>query len=92
STDGGATFPDGSEQPIGATFDSMTAPIARGFFLGDYEGLQPSGSGFLAVYVKTNCDAPYPSSNPYCAPADSSTSNPHTTNTNPTDVFVAVLS
>ena len=92
STDGGATFPDSSEQPIGATFDSMTAPIARGFFLGDYEGLQPSGSGFLAVYVKTNCDAPYPPSNPYCAPADSSTSNPHTTNTNPTDVFVATLS
>jgi len=92
SIDGGATFPDSSEQPIGATFDSRTAPIARGFFLGDYEGLQPSGSGFLAVYVKTNCDAPYPASNPYCAPADSSTSSPHTTNTNPTDVFVATLS
>jgi hypothetical protein len=91
STDGGAHFPDSSEQQIGATFDSMTAPIARGFFLGDYEGLQPSGSGFLAVYVKTNCDAPYPQSNPYCAPADSNTSNPHTTNTNPTDVFVATL-
>ena len=92
STDRGATFPDSSEQQIGATFDSMTAPIARGFFLGDYEGLQPSGSGFLAVYVKTNCDAPYPSSNPFCAPANSNTSNPPTTNTNPTDVFSAILS
>jgi len=92
STDGGASFPDSSEQQIGATFDSMTAPIARGFFLGDYEGLQPSGSGFLAVYVKTNCDAPYPSSNPFCAPANSNTSNPPTTNTNPTDVFSAILS
>jgi len=92
STDRGASFPDSSEQQIGTTFDAMTAPIARGFFLGDYEGLQPSGNGFLAVYAKTNCDAPYPTSNKFCEPADSSTSNPHTNNTNPTDVFSAILS
>jgi Neuraminidase (sialidase) len=88
STDGGATF--GNEQHIGPTFDLSTAPVARGFFLGDYEGLQPSGTGFLAVFVKTNCDAPYPSSNPLCAPASSNTTS--TTNTNPTDVFSAALS
>jgi hypothetical protein len=66
-----------------------TAPVARGFFLGDYEALQPSGNGFLAVYVKTNCDAPYPPSNPLCAPASSNTTP--TTNTNPTDVFSVSL-
>jgi len=88
STDGGVTW--GDERHIDGSFDSRTAPVARGFFLGDYEGLQPSGSGFLAVYVRTNCVAPY--TDLACAPADSSTSNPHTTNTNPTDVFSAILS
>ena len=88
SSDGGATW--GNEQRItSASFDLTTAPVARGFFLGDYEGLQPSGSGFLAVYVKTNCDAPYPASNPLCAPASSNTAP--TSNTNPNDVFSASL-
>ena len=88
SSDGGTTW--GSEQHIAGSFDLTTAPVARGFFLGDYEGLQPSGSGFLAVFVKTNCDAPYPASNPLCAPASSNTTP--TTNTNPNDVFSAALS
>ena len=87
STNGGATW--GSEQHIAGPFDLSTAPVARGFFLGDYEALQPSGSGFLSVFVKTNCDAPYPTSNPLCAPASSNTTP--TTNTNPTDVFSASL-
>jgi hypothetical protein len=87
STDSGATF--GGEQHIAGSFDLRTAPVARGFFLGDYEGLQPSGSGFLAVFAKTNCDAPYPASNPLCAPASSNLKA--TTNTNPNDVFSAFL-
>jgi len=87
STNGGATW--GNEQQIAGSFDLMTAPVARGFFLGDYEALQPSGSGFLAVFVKTNCDAPYPTSNSLCAPASSNTTP--TSNTNPTDVFSASL-
>ena len=87
STDGGANW--GNEQHIAGSFDLSTAPVARGFFLGDYEALQPSGSGFMAVYVKTNCDAPYRASNPLCAPASSNTTP--TTNTNPTDVFSASL-
>jgi Neuraminidase (sialidase) len=84
STDGGATW---TEQHLAGSFDLRTAPIARGFFLGDYEGLQPSGSGFLAVFVKTNCDAPYPAANPLCAPASSNVAP--TSNTNPNDVFSA---
>ena len=78
STDGGATW--GGERHLAGPFDFSTAPVARGFFLGDDEALQPSGTGFLAVYVKTNCNAPYPSSNPLCAPASSNTTP--TTNTN----------
>ncbi len=88
STDGGATF--GNEQHIAGSFDLRTAPVARGFFLGDYEALQPSGSGFLAVFVKTNCDAPYPASNLLCALASSNVTP--TSNTNPNDVFSAQLS
>ncbi len=88
STDGGATF--GNEQHIAGSFDLRTAPVARGFFLGDYEALQPSGGGFLAVFVKTNCDAPYPATNPLCAPASSNVTS--TSNTNPNDVFSAQLS
>ena len=94
STDGGLTFPN--EQHIAGSFDSRTAPVARGFFLGDYAGLQPSGSGFQAVFVKTNCNATDPDtgqvfpSGGLCAPASSNIVP--TTNTNPTDVFVATLS
>ena len=93
STDGGAHF--GNEQRITATpFDAMTAPVARGFFLGDYEGLQPQGNGFGALFVKTNCDAldsagqSWPSGGA-CAPASSTTTA--TTNTNPTDAFYSFL-
>jgi hypothetical protein len=94
STDGGVTF--GNEQHIAGSFDSRTAPVARGFFLGDYAGLQPSGSGFLSVFVKTNCNATDPAtgqlfpSGGLCAAASSNITP--TTNTNPTDVFVAFLS
>jgi hypothetical protein len=94
STDGGATF--GNEQRITTTsFDSRTAPVARGFFLGDYEGLQPVGSGsFGAMFVKTNCDSTDGAGQVFlsggaCAPA-SSTSGA-TSNTNPTDAFYSVL-
>jgi hypothetical protein len=88
SADGGATF---TEQHIAGPFDEMSAPVARGFFLGDYEGLQSSASGFEALFVMTNCTPPYdPTSNPDCGPASSNVSP--TPNTNPTDVFAAALS
>ena len=87
STDGGASF--GNEQRITSTsFDQLSAPFARGFFLGDYEGLQPSGTGFEALYVTTNCLAPYKGT--ACGPA--SNSGTSTPNTNPTDVFAAAIS
>jgi hypothetical protein len=96
STDGGVTF--GNEHHIAGPFDQMTAPVARGFFLGDYEGLQPKGNGFQAAFVKTNCNALdaagqiYPTTGPSadaCAAASSNVAL--TTNTNPTDVFTKTL-
>jgi hypothetical protein len=88
SKDGGATF--GGEQRITTqSFDQLTAPFARGFFLGDYEALQPAGTGFQALFVKTNCDAPFPSTNPFCAPASNNITP--SSNTRPTDVFTARL-
>jgi hypothetical protein len=84
STDGGAHF--GTPIHLAGSFDEMSAPVARGFFLGDYEGLAASGTGFESVFVATNCTPPYdPTTNPDCGPASSSKAA--TPNTNPTDVF-----
>ena len=52
SSDHGATF--GNEQHVAGSFDMLTAPVARGFFVGDYEGLAASGSAFVACFVKAN--------------------------------------
>jgi hypothetical protein len=87
STDGGKTW--GGEEHIAGPFDQLSAPFARGFFLGDYEGLQPSGTGFEAVFVKTNCNGPA-YTGPFCGPANN-TLHP-SPNTNPTDVFAAAIS
>jgi hypothetical protein len=84
STNGGAFI----EQHIAGPFDEMSAPVARGFFLGDYEGLQASGDGFIAVFVTTNCAPPYTGTN--CGPASSNTS-PNPNNTNPTSTFAATF-
>ena len=94
STNGGASF--GAPQQVTGPFDLMSAPVARGFFLGDYEGLQSTGSGFVALFVTTNCalspsdpNAP-PTGNPLCGPASST--QIATPNTDPTNVFSATLS
>jgi hypothetical protein len=53
SHDGGATW--GGEARITSTsFDETTAPFARGYFLGDYEGLAHSGNAFASFFVQTN--------------------------------------
>ena len=94
STNGGVSF--SNEQRITQTpFDARTAPVARGFFLGDYEGLQPMGSGFGVLFVKTNCNANDAAGQDFptggaCAPASSTSTT--TSNTNPTDAFFAKAS
>src|SRR5260370_10516625 len=77
SADGGATFRN--EQHIAGSFDLRTAPVARGFFLGDYEALQPNGVAFLALFVTTKCDATYPTTHPLCAAARSHVPQPAAT-------------
>ena len=52
-----ATSRDGvnwTDRRISDAFDLATAPVARGFFLGDYMGLASAGSTFYPLYVRTN--------------------------------------
>lgn len=44
STDGGATWSE--ERVTPTSFDLRTAPVARGYFVGDYEGLTALGQSF----------------------------------------------
>jgi len=43
-----------TEHRVSAPFDLATAPVARGYFLGDYQGLASADSVFIPVYVRTN--------------------------------------
>jgi hypothetical protein len=53
SHDGGQSFPEeGRLTP--ASFDMRTAPVARGYFVGDYTGLDHYGTRFHAGWVGTN--------------------------------------
>jgi len=49
---GGAAF--GNEQHLAGPFDMLTAPFARGFFVGDYQGLVSSGTRFVSCFVQAN--------------------------------------
>jgi hypothetical protein len=45
----------GSETRVtDASFDSRKAPVARGFFLGDYEGLGSDGSAVFPFFAMTH--------------------------------------
>jgi Neuraminidase (sialidase) len=52
SSDGGATWNEARLTP--SSFDDTFAPISRGYFLGDYQGLANNGSKFKAFFVQTN--------------------------------------
>lgn len=53
SHDGGQTF--GTESRLTRTsFDMRTAPNARGYFVGDYTGLDHAGTVFHPAWVETN--------------------------------------
>ena len=52
-----ATSRDGinwTDRRISAAFDLAVAPVARGYFLGDYMGLANAGNNFYPLYVRTN--------------------------------------
>lgn len=42
------------ENHIAGPFDMETAPVARGFFVGDYVGFSNVGNSFLPFFVQTN--------------------------------------
>jgi hypothetical protein len=52
SSDGGGSWVESQITP--SSFDYTTAPIARGYFLGDYQGLANDGSEFKSIFVQTN--------------------------------------
>jgi hypothetical protein len=54
----------GGDRHLAGSFDLLTAPFARGFFLGDYEGLTAAGNQFVAVFGKTNCTGTTCANNP----------------------------
>jgi hypothetical protein len=43
------------DRHLAGPFDLAAAPIARGYFIGDYEGLAASGRNFVAVFATANC-------------------------------------
>jgi hypothetical protein len=52
SSDQGSSF--GREAHIAGSFNMLGAPYARGYFLGDYQGLAASGSSFIPFFVRVN--------------------------------------
>jgi hypothetical protein len=49
SHDGGDTW--GDEVGLGASFDMHQAPYARGYFVGDYQGLDSQGTAFRPLFT-----------------------------------------
>jgi BNR repeat-like domain len=56
SKDGGSTFSEARITPT--SFDDTNAPISRGYFLGDYQGLANDGKNFKVLFVQTNSGKP----------------------------------
>jgi photosystem II stability/assembly factor-like uncharacterized protein len=47
-----------TETHLSGPFDMRTAPYARGYFVGDYEGLDSVGDVFRPFFVQANTGAP----------------------------------
>ena len=57
SHDGGTTWSDESRlSPV--SFDVEIAPVARGYFLGDYQGLTSTGNSFVPFFIMANSGDP----------------------------------
>jgi BNR repeat-like domain len=63
SHDGGATW---IEDHLAGPFDMHQAPYARGYFVGDYQGLDSQGSAFRTLFTLANPGSPgvFPNPNP----------------------------
>jgi hypothetical protein len=66
SDDGGATW---TEDHLAGPFDMHQAPYARGYFVGDYQGLDVQGNVFRPLFVLANSGTPgvFPNPNPTSA-------------------------
>ena len=53
SHDSGMTWSD-EVRITQVSFDEETAPVARGYFIGDYEGLASIGNAFVPFFIATN--------------------------------------
>jgi BNR repeat-like domain len=67
STNGGQSF--GGELNVAGPFDMKTAPISRGFFVGDYQGLDVMGTTFVPFFVQTNSGNTANRTDVFAAPA-----------------------
>ncbi|QIS21471.1 sialidase family protein [Nocardia terpenica] len=70
SSDNGATW---SETHIAGSFDMFTAPNAEGYFLGDYDGLAATPTGFRPLFAATNDENLDNRTDIFTATADSTT-------------------
>jgi hypothetical protein len=63
SHDGGQTW---AEDPLADSFDMHQAPYARGYFVGDYQGLDSQGSVFRPLFTLASPGSPgvFPNPNP----------------------------
>jgi hypothetical protein len=63
SHDGGATW---SEDLLGGPFDMHQTPYARGYFVGDYQGLDSQGTAFRPLFTlgSPGSDTVFPNPNP----------------------------
>src|SRR3954447_25903951 len=63
SHDGGGTW---TEDHLGGPFDMHQAPYARGYFVGDYQGLDSQGSAFKTLFTLASPGSPvvFPNPNP----------------------------
>jgi hypothetical protein len=87
SSSAGPTFD--SPAVLDGPFNNLAAPVSRGYFLGDYQGLVANASGFIPFYVKTNCANGNATTQPSCR-AIRSVLNPTDvtpTGNNATDVY-----
>jgi hypothetical protein len=66
SHDGGNTW---DETQVGGDFDLTGAPVARGYFLGDYAGLGATSGAFHPFFPKATGSAADPASNIYATTA-----------------------
>ncbi len=74
---------------VDGPFNNLAAPVSRGYFLGDYQGLVANSSGFIPFYVKTTCSDGGPTTEPSCRAIQSvlSPTDRTPTGNNSTDVF-----